>query len=94
METNAEKRAYERRSYSAPIVFSYFNKEHCFDAQTINHGTEGMCFKSNLFLRPGATLCIRIKKFRPNGPCSGFCEGLRSITLTEVKWCNDEKVSF
>ena len=56
MKTNAEKRACERHSYTASIAFSYFNKEHCFEAQTINHCAGGMCFKSNFFLQPEATV--------------------------------------
>ena len=39
---------------------------------------------------PGATVFIRIKKIHPNGSCTGFCEGLRSITLAEIKWCKKE----
>ena len=89
MKTNAEKRACERHSYTAPIAFSYFNKEHCFESQTHNHCDVGMCFKSNFFLQPGATVYIRVKKFHPNGTCSGDCQGLRSVTLAEVKWCKD-----
>jgi hypothetical protein len=90
MKTNAEKRAYERHSYTAPIVFSYFNKEHCFKAQTLNHCAGGMCFKSNFFLRLGTTVYIRVKKFHPNNSCIGLCHGLRSVTLAEVKWCDEE----
>ncbi len=89
MKTNAEKRDCERRDYTAPIVFSYFNKNDYFDAQTLNHGTEGMCFKSSCRLRSGATLYIRVKKFHPHGPCTGVCQGLRSATLAEVKWCEE-----
>ena len=90
MKTNAEKRACERYSHTASIAFSYFNKEHCFEAQTINHCAGGMCFKSNFFLRPGATVYIRVKKFHPNNSCIGHCHGLRSVTLAEVKWCDEE----
>jgi hypothetical protein len=90
MKTNAEKRDCERHSYTAPIAFSYFNKEHCFEAQTLNHSAGGMCFKSNFFLQPGATVYIRIKKFVPNNSCAGLCHGLRSVTLAEVKWCDEE----
>lgn len=90
MKTNAEKRACERHSYTASIAFSYFNKEHCFEAQTLNHSAGGMCFKSNFFLQPGATVYIRVKKFHPNNSCTGLCHGLRSVTLAEVKWCDEE----
>jgi hypothetical protein len=91
MKTNAEKRACERHSYTAPIAFSYFNKEHCFEAQTLNHCAGGMFFKSNLLLQPGATVYIRVKKFHPNNSCTGLCHELRTVTLAEVKWC-DEKI--
>jgi len=37
MKTNAEKREGDRRNYTVPIVFSYFNKNDNFDAQTLNH---------------------------------------------------------
>jgi hypothetical protein len=88
METNAEKRACQRNRYAADIAFSYFNKEHSYSAAIVNLGIGGMCFKSNLSLQPGATIYIRLKKIPPNGSCSGFCEGLRSVTLAEVKWCS------
>ena len=98
MKTTAEKRACERHRYIAPIVFSYFNKTHFFDAQTLNHCTSGMYIKSNFFLQPGAAVYIRVKKFNSNkGSCSGAYEGLRSVTLAEVKWCkhmHDENDSY
>ena len=98
MKTNAEKRACERHNYTTPIAFSYFNKEHCFEAQTINHCAGGMCFTSNFFLQPGATVYIRVKKIHPNSFCTGLCHGLRSATLAEVKWCDkklgDDVFSF
>ena len=90
MNTQAEKRTYERHCYSADIVLSYFNKEHSYTALTMNIGTGGMCFKSSLFLKPGATVYIRLKKIHPNGSCNGFCEGLHIVTLADVKWCHEE----
>ena len=89
MTTNAEKRACERHSYTAPITFSYFNKEQCFDAQSLNHCVEGMCFKSNFFLQPKATVYIRVKRFHPHNSCNAACHGLRLVTLAEVKWCKE-----
>ena len=89
MKTNVEKRACERHRYAADIAFSYFNKEHSYNARTLNLCTGGMCFKSNLFLKPGATVYIRLKTAHPNGSCSGYCEGLHLVTLAEVKWCQE-----
>ena len=89
MKTNAEKRACERHRYAADIAVSYFNKKHSYNARTLNLCTGGMCFKSNLFLQPGATLYVRLKETHPNGSCSGFCEGLHIVSLAEVKWCQE-----
>ena len=89
MKAKVEKRACERNDYAADIAFSYFNKIHSYNAETLNLGRGGMCFKSNLWLQPGVTVCIRLKKTHPNGTDSGHCEGLRSIALAEVKWCSE-----
>ena len=89
MKTDAEKRACERHRCAADIAVSHFNKEYSYNTHTLNIGTGGMCFKSNLFFQPGATLYIRLKKTHPNGSCSGFCEGLHIVTLAEVKWCHE-----
>jgi hypothetical protein len=89
VDTLTEKRACKRRSFTAPIVYTYFNRQYPFDAQTLNHGDGGLSFKSNRFLKPGATLHIRVKEFRSNEPCTGDSKGLRSQTLAEVKWCKE-----
>jgi PilZ domain len=89
MKSNAEKRACERHYCAADIAFSYFNKTHSYHAEILNVGLNGMCFKSNLRLQPGSTVCIRLTKPQRNGSCSGLCEGLRSVTLAEVKWCSE-----
>ena len=89
IKTNEEKRAYERRSYTAEIAFSFFNRKSCFDAQTLNHCPGGMCFESGFFLKPGTVVLIRVKKFHPSDPCTGSCQTLRLLTLSEVKWCNE-----
>ena len=82
----ADRRAYTRRRYSVPVAVSYFSGEFLFDTWTLNHGLGGLCFVSRRPLEPGAVLCIQVKKFHPAGPCTGICEGLRSITLAEVVW--------
>jgi hypothetical protein len=89
MKVVKEKRHDERWQYMAPISFSYFNKESFFDAQTLNYGSGGLCFKSNFFLKPGTIIFIRLKNFNPNGFYNGDSEGLRSVTLAEVKWCGE-----
>ncbi|MBT8365479.1 MAG: hypothetical protein KJP23_12305 [Deltaproteobacteria bacterium] len=68
MKTDEEKRACERYCYAADIAFSYFNKEHSYNAEILNLGLGGMSFKSNLSLKPGATVYIRLKKVMRMAP--------------------------
>ena len=90
METNGERRVSDRHRYAAPIVFSYFNKDQFFEAQTYNYCDVGMGFESNYFLKPGTTICIRVRNFHPNKSCADLSYGLRSVTLADVKWCDEE----
>jgi hypothetical protein len=98
MKINAEKRAYERFPYIAPIVFSYFNKQGYMDSQTLDHCTNGMCIKSNFYLQPGTSLYIRlINNLLAGESCPRASNGLRFATLAEVKWCkymHDENDSY
>ena len=89
MRTSTEKRANKRYAYSAPIVFSGFNTKDSYNAQTLNYCMDGLGLKSTLPLRLGKTICIRVTHFKQDAPGSGEFDGLRSITLAEVKWCRE-----
>ena len=89
MEKDADKRACVRHSYTVPIVFSYFNNEHCIEARTLNYCAGGMCFISYFSVRPGATIYIRVTKYYPNGSLQNGFEILSTIRLAEVKWCRE-----
>ena len=98
MKINAEKRAYERFPFKAPILFSYFNNQRYVDSQTLDHCTNGMCIKSNIFLQPGTAVYIRLKSnLLTEEYCPSASSGLRFATLAEVKWCefmHDENDSY
>jgi len=87
MKTNADQRIFDRHSFSADIAFSHFNKAHSYHAQILNLSTGGMCFKSSLSLQRGAMVAIRLEKVHTNASDTGSCEGLRCLTLAEVRWC-------
>ena len=89
MKSNTDKRTFERRNCSALITFSYFNQTNSYDAKVQNCGAGGMCFQSNLFLQPGATVCIRVKEYRCADSLNDNTDCLRGMTLAEVKWCNE-----
>ena len=84
-----EKRVYSRLRYQVPIEISYISKEKNVGAKSLNHCEGGMCFESRFPFHPGETLNVRVKEFHPHGSCIGLCEGLRYITLAEVKWCSE-----
>ena len=83
------KKIHERQNYCVPIVVSIFNKKNFFDALATNSNMNGICFKSNTFLRPGTTVYVRIKQFLPDTARESAFEGLRSATLGEIKWCKE-----
>jgi len=89
MDGDINQRACERHRHTATIEFSYFNKKHRYEGQTLNHCDEGICFTSEVPLKPDATVCIRVKHLHPNGACTGDCRGLRLLTLAEAKWCKE-----
>jgi len=89
MDDNSEKRASERRTCNALISYSHFNQTYSYEAKILNYGADGMCFQSKHFLRPGATVCIRLKKCQSFGSLEDNGNGLRCMSLAEVKWCNE-----
>ena len=89
MDNNLDKRAFERRDCKASIAISYFNQLYSYDAMMLNYCDDGMCFQSNLFLRPGSTICIRVKEFQPSACLKDNGNGLRYMSVAEVKWCNE-----
>ena len=86
MNAYTDKRACARFRHTAAIEFSHFNQTHCYKAQILNHCDEGMCFKSDVSLKPGAAVFMKLKNVYLNGICKGLCRGLRSASLAEVKW--------
>lgn len=85
-ETFAEKRSAERIPFDTEIVFTYFmaNAEGPYRAQTVNHSSSGLGFKTDFSLGKGSGVFIRAADDRV---CSGSLSCLRTTTLAEVKWC-------
>ena len=88
-KTKVERRADERHSFRADMLFSYFNKQHAYRAQTLNLSPSGMCFQSGSALEAGATIYIRMQKAYPNECSNALCGDFRSVAVAEVKWCQE-----
>ena len=82
-----EKRALECHSEEGAISFSIFNREKFVDAQSIDSCTDGLKFKVTCALKPGTTICIRIKPGRRGLLPDRLSKSLPSVFLAEVKWC-------
>jgi hypothetical protein len=89
MDGFSEKRAFERRACDAVMAFSHFNQTYSHDARILNCSAGGMCFQSSVFLHPGATICIRVKEFDAADGLEDCENGLRCMSLAEVKWCRE-----
>ena len=84
-----EKRNYQRCHYKRSIYLTGFNKNDWMEAQTSNYCSEGMCVKSGSYLKSKTTVLLRIRSKNWSLPSADDLEGLRTITLGEVKWSKE-----
>ena len=89
MDDTSEKRTSERLACHALISFSHFNQADTYDARVLNYGAGGMSFQSKHYLRPGSTICIRLKECQSFDSLEDNGCGLRCMSIAEVKWCNE-----
>ncbi len=87
----AEKRACTRCYYEAPVTCAYFNSDRFYRARTFNHSEEGLYFESDFFLKPGASIYVRVDNCIPKTFGSSICDcgRVRSLAIAEVKWCEE-----
>ena len=86
---STEKRNNIRHLLEAPIRVSFFNKSDEWDAQMVNHCPDGMCFRSKVPFAQKSALLIRVEGRAWAGRRPEACTGLRNMTVSEVKWCNE-----
>jgi len=87
--SDAGKRSDTRRCFTLPVEISYINMEKRSDAQLIDCGGDGMCIKCRTGYKPGTSLVIRVKDFKSNDKSADLCEGPRTISVVDVKWCEE-----
>lgn len=91
MDAQAEKRGCTRCRHRAGILCGYFNSGHYCPAKAVNHSPYGMYVETDLFLRPGASVYLRIDPETAYEESSGAfkCDGHPVVALAEVKWCKE-----
>jgi hypothetical protein len=85
--SHRDKRDDRRFDCEGTITYSSFNKHDILKGKILNFSKNGMYFESDANLRPGTTIYFRLEKCTvfPSDPA--LCEGLRSKSLAEVRWC-------
>jgi hypothetical protein len=84
-----KKRAYSRKTYEAPIMYTNYDTENCCPAKMYNTSLNGMYFESERALLPESDICIwRVthlsEALEPEVCKDCLCRG-------RVKWC--EKIN-
>ena len=84
-----EKRTDKRHRCEASIAWGYFNQKKLFNAKMLNYSKDGMYFESDVFFKEGANIFFQLNEclFETSGP--EHSEGLRTVSLAEVKWWKD-----
>ena len=84
-----EKRTDERHRCEASIAWGCFNKKKMFNAKILNYSKDGMYFESDVFFKEGANIYFQMNDCLFDASDPELCEGLRTISLAEVKWWKD-----
>jgi hypothetical protein len=87
-DTN-DKRIFDRHHQEACIICAYFNGNEYCRAKMLNYCEGGLYFESELAFKPGASIYIRIVEFSQRTSESSLHNGYRTITLAEVKRCEE-----
>jgi hypothetical protein len=84
-----EKRMYERYNCEAIIKWSYFNNDRFFEAKILNFSRNGIYFETSHEVKPRSTILIRLETLLSKNMRLDDHECMRTVTLGEVKWCNE-----
>ena len=96
MIKDTEKRTPRRHGCDAIIKWTYFNRttfnyvhEIFYRARALNFSKSGLYFETTYSLKPGTILLFRSEAFGKKWPDFEGYECLRSISLVEIKWCQE-----
>jgi hypothetical protein len=84
-----EKRMHERYDCEALIKWSYFNKDRFYQARVLNCSRNGVYFETPHAIKEGTTIYILTEALLSKNMRLNELECLRTVSLGEVKWCNE-----
>jgi len=96
MLKDTEKRTDRRYDCDAEIKWTHFNrttfncgKEIFYRARVLNFSKSGLYFETECPFKQGTIILFRLEASRCGASDSEDCECLRTISLVEIKWCQD-----
>ena len=96
MPTETEKRRDERHDCDARIKWASFNRvtfdyrqEIFHRARALNFSKSGLYFETECSLKPGSMIFFRLEASDCTASGNDDCSNLRTISLIEIKWCQD-----
>lgn len=94
MKKETQKRTDKRQVCNAKIKWADFNRttfnfgqETFYSARVLNFSESGLYFESGHPLKPGTTILFRLEVSRCGASDSEGYDGLRTISLAEIRWC-------
>jgi hypothetical protein len=84
-----KKRAYPRKNYEAPIMYTNYDMENYRPAKMYNTSLNGMYFESGRALQPESDICIKRVTHLSEAPELEVCKACPC--WGRVKWC--EKIN-
>ena len=89
MNDLSEKRTFDRHKKGASIICAFLNTNKYYQGKMRNYGEGGLFFESKFAFKPGTSIYIRIEGFSKKASNSPLHHGCRTVTLGEVKWCEE-----
>jgi hypothetical protein len=84
-----EKRNCTRWYHKGLVLLTGFNTTDWAEGQMLNCSLEGMCVRLNKYIKPHNSLLLRVKSENWDFTGLNNFDGLRTINLGDVKWCNE-----
>jgi len=82
-----EQRGSTRYDQDASVSCCYFNSPDPCSGKLINYSKRGMCFETNGQFREKTTVMVRLNLDSWAAIDPETFEGLRTISIAEVRWC-------
>jgi len=83
------RRNHLRLHGKASVICRHFSKPITFTGRMLNFSKSGMYFESGAFIKEGTPIYFRLTDCTAFVPEPKLCEGLRSVSLAEVKWARE-----